>query len=99
MRLAGIEIRDYRSIFLDGGGKPLALDLSPGMNTLVGLNNCGKSNVLRAVSLALDPQHPFDPEVDAPGSRPFALPIITLRFGADGDRAEERGLLRAAEEF
>lgn len=99
MRLAGIEVRDFRSIFVDEGGKPLRLDLGPGMNTLVGFNNCGKSNVLRAVSLALDPNHPFDPDVDAPGPRSFSLPIITLRFIADGDRDEERAALEAAEAY
>jgi 5S rRNA maturation endonuclease (ribonuclease M5) len=99
MRLAGIEIRDFRSIFLDDRGKSLSMELGPGMNTLVGLNNCGKSNVLRAVSLALDPHHPFDPEVDAPGPRQFSLPIITLRFIADGDRAEEQELLAAAADY
>lgn len=99
MRLAEIQIRDYRSIFLDDGGDSLSLQLDRGMNTLVGLNNCGKSNVLRAVSLALDPNHPFDPDVDAPGPRPFSLPIITLRFVADGARAEEQEVLRAAAEY
>lgn len=96
MRLAAIDIRDYRSIFLDDAGRPLHLELGDGMNTLVGLNNCGKSNVLRAVSLALDPHHPFDPEVDAPGPKPFSLPIITLWFVADGGRAEEQAVLDAA---
>lgn len=61
MRLSEIQIHDYRLIFLDDGGSSLSLQLDRGMNTLVGLNNCGKSNVLRAVSLALDPHHPFDP--------------------------------------
>ncbi len=99
MRLTRIEIRDYRSIFLDDSGEPLVLDLASGMNTLVGLNNCGKSNVLRAVSLALDPHHPFDPEFDAPGPRPFALPIITLRFQAEGARDDEQAVLQAAADY
>ena len=54
MRLAGVDIRDYRSIFLDDSATPFSVALSQGMNTLIGLNNCGKSNVLRAISLALD---------------------------------------------
>ncbi len=99
MRLAHVDIRDYRSIFIDNSASALAIDLSPGMNTLIGLNNCGKSNVLRAISLALDPNHPFDPEWDAPGPRPFALPIITLRFAADGARPEEAAALAAATEY
>jgi sugar/nucleoside kinase (ribokinase family) len=96
VRLAGIDIRDYRSIFVEDSGRPLTVELGRGMNTLVGRNNCGKSNILRAVSLALDPNHRFDPKVDAPGPRPFSLPIITLRFIADGDRPEEREALAAA---
>src|SRR4051812_38687368 len=99
MRLARIEVRDFRSIFLDDSGQSLALDLGHGMNTLVGLNNCGKSNVLRAVSLALDPHHAFQPRIDAPGPRQFALPIINLRFLADGGRSEEREVLEAADEY
>lgn len=99
MRLAAIEIRDFRSIYRDDITGALSLDLAPGMNTLVGLNNCGKSNVLRAVSLALDPHHPFDPEIDAPGPRPFALPIITLRFEADDSRADDKSVLDAALEY
>jgi hypothetical protein len=96
MRLAEIEIRDYRSIFVDDAGQPLRFQLGSGMNTLVGLNNGGKSNVLRAVSLALDPHHHFDRQQDAPGPRPFSLPIITLRFVAEGGRPEERDVLAAA---
>lgn len=99
MRLAHVDIRDYRSIFIDNTSTALAIDLSQGMNTLIGLNNCGKSNVLRAISLALDPQYPFDPDGDAPGPRPFALPIITLRFVADGARPEEAAALVAAAEY
>lgn len=99
MRLAAIEIEDFRSIFADDAGSTLSLDLGAGMNTLVGVNNCGKSNVLRAVSLALDPNHRFEPDIDAPGPRPFAMPIITLRFVADGGRDEERELLKAADAY
>lgn len=99
MRLTGIEIRDYRSIFVDDAGQPLRFELGMGMNTLVGLNNGGKSNVLRAVSLALDPHQAFDGQRDAPGPRPFSLPIITLRFAADGDRPEERQVLAAARAY
>ncbi len=99
MRLAAVEIRDFRSIFLDGMGRPFRVELGPGMNTFVGPNNCGKSNVLRAVSLALDPQHAFDGADDIPGDRPFAHPIVTLRFAAGEDRDEERALLDAAERY
>ena len=99
MRLTQVDIRDYRSIFVDSTGSALSLELGKGMNTLIGLNNCGKSNILRAISLALDPDHRFDPQRDAPGPRPFAFPIITLRFTADGHLAPESDVLAAAAEY
>ncbi|MCB1027436.1 MAG: AAA family ATPase, partial [Microthrixaceae bacterium] len=97
MRLSSVEIRDYRSIFIDDGGKPFRLDLAEGANTLVGQNNCGKSNVLRAVSLALDPNHPFSEDDDAPGPRPFSYPIITLEFEGDPTDPVDAKVLAAAE--
>ena len=99
MRLTSIEIRDYRSLFADETGRSFRMDLGSGMNSVVGRNNCGKSNVLRAVSLALDPNHPLDALIDNPGPRPFAHPVITLRFAADGERAEEVELLRVADAY
>jgi energy-coupling factor transporter ATP-binding protein EcfA2 len=97
MRLSSVEIRDYRSIFVDDGGQPFRLDLAEGANTLVGQNNCGKSNVLRAVSLALDPNHPFSEEDDAPGPRPFSYPTITLEFEGDPANPVDAKVLEAAE--
>lgn len=38
-------------------------------------------------------------EVDTPGPRPFSLPIITLRFVADGAHTEEQQLLQAAADY
>jgi hypothetical protein len=85
VRLVGIRIRDYRSVFVDELDQPFDVELSDGMNAFVGRNNCGKSNVLRAVALALDPAVPFDPELDIPGPRQFSHPVITLRFAGVGD--------------
>ena len=99
MRLEEIYIRDFRSIFPDGSSTGLTLSLAPGMNTLVGLNNCGKSNVLRAVSLALDPNHPFAPEVDAPGPTPFSLPTIRLTFGNEDSGTLEQLAFDAAANY
>lgn len=99
MRLVSVEIRDYRSLFLDGSNRPFQLDLAEGSNTLVGQNNCGKSNVLRAISLALDPNHPYVPDVDRPGPRSFAHPIITLTFQGDGSREEDATVLYALDAY
>ncbi len=50
MKLAGIELRNFRSI----GDKPVALNPLNGCNILVGQNNAGKSNVLRAIKKISD---------------------------------------------
>ncbi len=99
MRLSHVEIRDYRSIFVDDAGQPLRLDLAEGANTLVGQNNCGKSNVLRAISLALDPHHEFCADEDRPGPRPFSHPIITLGFTGAPDHPGDAAVLAAAEAY
>ena len=99
MRLTFVDIRDYRSIFVDDAGTSLRLDLADGANTLVGQNNCGKSNVLRAISLALDPNHSFNPDRDTPGPRPFSHPIITLGFCGDRSDPEQVAVLDAAEAY
>ena len=99
MRLELVEIRDFRSIFVDDAGQPFRLDLASGANTLVGLNNCGKSNVLRAISLAMDPHHPFRQSEDQPGPRPFSLPVITLGFRGDPAVADDAAVLEAAEDY
>jgi ABC-type cobalamin/Fe3+-siderophores transport system ATPase subunit len=99
VRLASVDIRDYRSIFADDAGQSLHLDLADGANTLVGRNNCGKSNVLRAISLALDPHHEVRAEDDTPGPRRFAHPIITLGFAGDATDPSDARVLGAADVF
>ncbi len=99
MRLTFVEIRDYRSIFVDDAGRSLRLDLAEGANTLVGRNNCGKSNVLRAISLAMDPHHEFRADDDTPGPRPFSHPIITLGFTGDPSNPDHAKVLAAAAAF
>lgn len=96
MQLCEVEIRDYRSIFVDDAGQPLRFQLGPGMNTLVGQNNCGKSNALRAISLALDPNHPYNESIDTPGPRPFSHPVITLTFQMEDGRPDDADVIDAA---
>lgn len=98
MRLTFVEIRDYRSIFVDDAGQPLRMELAEGANTLVGQNNCGKSNVLRAISLALDPNHELCEE-DTPGPRPFSHPIITLGFLGEASNSDDSAVLDAAKSY
>lgn len=98
MRLTSVEIRDFRSIFVDDAGQPFRLDLGEGANALVGQNNCGKSNVLRSISLALDPQEQCT-EADVPGPRSFALPIITIGFVGDPTNPDDAVVLEAARAY
>ena len=51
MKLATIEIQNYRSLFGDDDNKNhLRLELADGINTIVGPNNVGKSTIGRASS-------------------------------------------------
>ncbi len=50
MRLSGVELRNFRSI----GAEPVVLRPLRKCNILVGQNNAGKSNVLRAIKLISD---------------------------------------------
>lgn len=97
MNLTNVEVKNYRS-FLDRHD----VDLGDGVNFFVGPNNCGKSNLLRAVALALDPDAPYDPAIDRP-MRPGAVgaPLatrITLTFSV-GSTGPEQTLLKHAQAY
>ena len=47
----------------------------------------------------LDPHRPYAAELDQPGPRPFAHPIITLGFVGDPDKVGDAPALAAAEKF
>jgi predicted ATP-dependent endonuclease of OLD family len=66
MKLTRIEITNDRLLFANNNDRVFSLDLLDGINALIGLNNCGKPNVLNAVAPALDPAFPFDPRRDWP---------------------------------
>jgi len=44
MRLTRLQVTNYRSLF----GERVDIDFPPDMNAIIGPNNCGKSNLLRA---------------------------------------------------
>ena len=105
MRLKSIVVRNYRSFFVSKaqGHKKPDIVLGEGLNLVVGPNNCGKSNVLRAVALALhEPDDPlavtFDYEKDFPRQLNWAYAFITLRFEC-GNSASERTLLKYLHEY
>jgi len=99
VKLTDVTIRDFRSLFVDDRDQPFSVHLAEGVNTFVGRNNCGKSNVLRAVSAALDPTYAYERVADTPGPRQFSHPVITLGFNANGGSAEEKALLVLAREY
>ncbi|HZU17866.1 MAG TPA: DUF4268 domain-containing protein [Candidatus Dormibacteraeota bacterium] len=99
MKLTRIEVTNYRSLFADSSNRVFSVELADGMNALIGPNNCGKSNVLRAVALALDPTFPFDRRRDWPATLTWARPRVTLEFRCDPRRPPERTLLKYAHEY
>ena len=94
MKLTRVAVQNYRSF-----PEKTELLLAEGMNALVGPNNCGKSNFLRAVGMALDPDYAFDGRRDVPGQRKFAFPRTTLTFHCAGKTSSEKTLLRYLREY
>ena len=56
MRLHEVVVTNHRSVW----GQPVRLRLAPAVTALVGPNLAGKSNLARAVALALDSSLPYD---------------------------------------
>lgn len=92
MKLTKVEVRNFRSLF-SGDGDSLVFELGDGMNALIGPNNCGKSNVLRAIALALDPGIEFDPERDLPPLGPKVTTRVVCEFEV-GSTGPEKTLLK-----
>lgn len=96
MKLQHVAVTSFRSLFdLAPGAKPFELDCSDGMNLLIGPNNCGKSNAVRAIELALEPDATIAVE-DLPGKAAHAQPCVELTFtiGPDDPASD---LLRAVD--
>lgn len=97
MKLIHVKIKDFRSF----AGEH-EFDLADGVNYFVGPNNCGKSNLIRAIELALDPDSMYVPERDRPGlyTGPGHPPKtrITLTFHV-GRSQPEKTLLDKAKAY
>jgi putative ATP-dependent endonuclease of OLD family len=93
MKLTHVEIKNFRSI------ESIGIDLSDGMNVLVGMNNAGKSNVIRALQMALDPEAPFSSARDVPTQRLFAFPRTTLTLRKTSNSSRENTLFRYLAEY
>lgn len=101
MKLERIEVKNYRSIKSGEGKDSLILDLGDGMNAITGPNNAGKSNVFRALALALDPDFEFNRALDMPASASWAKPTVTLTFKVPkrGRTPREDTLLKNVEAY
>jgi len=54
MYLKTLKIKNFRSFWSDDAKPTVDIELAPGVNYFAGANNVGKSNLLRALALALD---------------------------------------------
>ena len=94
MKLTHVRIKDFRSFVGEH-----EFDLTSGVNYLVGPNNSGKSNVVRAVELVLDPDARYAADRDRPASTVGIgqprVSRITLTFHV-GTTPTESTLLRRA---
>ncbi len=101
MRLTRIEIKNFRSIFTKGDHEPVELDLSENGNYIVGKNNVGKSNIIKAIKLALDrSDNPvYQPDFDQPRQMDWARPRIRLDFEMQRKRGKYETLLKYAKEY
>lgn len=97
MKLTHVRIKDFRSFAGEHG-----FDFANGVNYFVGPNNCGKSNLMRALELALDPDSEYAPDRDRPaknaniGAPPTTRITLTFSVGTTGP---ERTLLSRAEDY
>jgi putative ATP-dependent endonuclease of the OLD family len=101
VKLTSIGIKNYRSLYETDGEGPLWLELSDGVNTIVGPNNTGKSNILRALAFALDDEAQFNRQLDIPAHMAWSRPAVTLVFEVptSGAPSRERTLLRRLDEY
>ncbi len=88
MRLTRVTLWNYRSYWTDDKDPnvPRSADISlaPGVNYIVGPNNVGKSNLLRAIALALDPAREVDLAIDRAAGKQWG-PQVVLEFDVGPD--------------
>jgi predicted ATP-dependent endonuclease of OLD family len=98
MRLTHIKVSNFRSLLGDHD-----FNVSEGVNYYVGPNNCGKSNLISAVELALNPNIVFVPSRDRPaatqGVGAPAKTTIALTFVKTDGSSPQRTLLHRAKEY
>jgi len=101
MKLKALSVRNFRSYTNAHGEPPHKLLLGDGLNLLIGPNNCGKSNLLRAVALALQDSGgvDFSPDCDIPSQLSWAYPVISLELSCDKNKTVEKRLLRLVSDY
>ena len=101
MKLVHLEVKNYRSLFADDEGRNFELRPGDGVNAIVGPNNAGKSNIFRALAIALDPDFEFNRQRDMPVASVWAKPTITLTFEIreTGRTSSQRTLLKYLHEY
>ncbi|AEV71530.1 putative ATP-dependent endonuclease of the OLD family [Mycolicibacterium rhodesiae NBB3] len=98
MKLTHIKLANFRS-FLDEH----EFELADGANFFVGPNNCGKSNLISALELSMDPESVFVPERDRPvatqGKGPPKHTRITFTFRSTNKSSPQTTLLDRARKY
>jgi predicted ATPase len=94
VKLTTVEVQGYRSLV-----DRVSVELGSGMNVIVGKNNCGKSNLLTAITLAMDPASEFSKARDTPRQMQWSVPRIALDFAVPGRNSPESTLLRYAQRY
>lgn len=91
MKLTRVDIKSYRSI------RDVTVELGDGANAFVGVNNVGKSNLMRAIALAFGEDiDGFDIQRDAPAFTLWGRPTITLWFQVGKPEGPEKRFLKLA---
>src|SRR5438552_3343380 len=82
MRLTKVHIRNYRSI------ADVTISLEPSCRVLVGINESGKSNVLRALSLLSPELQPTPDDLREFGADEDPSQVAFVRFSFQHDQGE-----------
>ncbi|MCK1385455.1 AAA family ATPase [Bradyrhizobium sp. 21] len=85
MRLEKVQIKNFRSI------QSVDLELTPSCRILVGINESGKSNILRAISSLGDftPSKSDDVREPAPGEGPIEESFVRFCFALEKEEVEK----------
>jgi len=100
MFLKKVEVKNFRSLWDDGSGTT-DFEFGENLNQIVGPNNCGKSNVLEFIRLALDDTqgNQFDFSKDLPVALSWGDSYITLTFQLESNSGTEKTVKKYAKQY